>query len=427
MFNVAVVARAPRHTPDTRPTHARHARTPRHTSPLRSRPRTAARPVTRKDAMRYLAASPRAFVDAAPPTTSSRQRFIRRTRSDITARVFGNFTRRRDDAVEEMAIVPSESSDADDDARGSKDWSRSRSWEEGDEMPEALASAIPSCYYSLLQVDPASDRDEIKKNFRQLLKATHPDVAGEASVEISRIMNDAYKTLLDDVKRELYDRDLAELRYAMALAGERASEDFRPYTGEALSTFVGSDPTGQSRAVFVNESVCIGCRMCNHSAAKTFMMEQDYGRARAFQQWADSEEDIQIAIDSCPVDCISWVNKKNLPILEYAMQTIERINIASMRAGNARAADPFDIANGMIRRGEEARARLGDSGDTLNGIATVGSQALAIREAWLLLNESTRARWRTYAVARASVEDSYDECDDIDCEIPSASIDEDFA
>ena len=109
------------------------------------------------------------------------------------------------------------------------------------------------------------------------------------------------------------------------------------------------------------------------------------------------------------------------------MQTIERINIASMRAGNARAADPFDIANGMIRRGEEARARLGDSGDTLNGIATVGSQALAIREAWLLLNESTRARWRTYALARASVEDSYDECDDIDCEIPSASIDEDFA
>ena len=313
--------------------------------------------------MRYLAASPRAFVDAAPPPTSSRQRFIRRTRSDITARAFGNFTRRRDDAVEGMAIVPSESSDADDDARGSRDWSRSRSWEEGDEMPEALASAIPSCYYSLLQVDPACGRDEIKKNFRQLLKATHPDVAGEASVEISRIMNDAYKTLLDDVKRELYDRDLAELRYAMALAGERASERLSTVHGRGVEyEFVGSDPTGQSRAVFVNESVCIGCRMCNHSAAKTFMMEQDYGRARAFQQWADSEEDIQIAIDSCPVDCISWVNKKNLPILEYAMQTIERINIASMRAGNARAADPFDIANGMIRRGEEARARLGRFG-----------------------------------------------------------------
>jgi ferredoxin len=376
--------------------------------------------------MRYVATSPRAFVDVALPTTSSRQRFIQTRRSPtVTARVFGSFTRRRDDAVKEVAIVPSESSDVDDDERRPREWSRS--WEEGDDIPEALTNAIPSCYYTLLQVEPSAGREEIKQNFRQLLKATHPDVAGEASVEISRIMNDAYKTLLDDVARELYDRDLAESRYAMALAGERANDEFKPYTGEALSKFVGSDPTGQSRAVFVNESVCIGCRMCNHSAAKTFMMEQDYGRARAFQQWADTEEDIQIAIDSCPVDCISWVKKTNLPILEYAMQTIDRINIASMRAGNARGADPFDIANGMIRRGEEARARLGDSGDTLNGIATVGSQALAIREAWLLLNESTRARWRTYAFARASVEDSYDECDDIDCEVPSASIDEDFA
>jgi len=166
--------------------------------------------------------------------------------------------------------------------------------------------------------------------------------------------------------------------------------------------------------------------MCNHSAPKTFMMEDQWGRARAFQQWADSEENIQVAIESCPVDCISWVNKRNLAILEYAMQTIERVNIASMRAGNARVADPFDIANGMIRRGEEARARLGDTSDSLDGVAVVGAQALAIREAWMKLDERVRVRWNSYATARASFDESYDECDDVDCALPNVSVDEDF-
>jgi len=311
-----------------------------------------------------------------------------------------------------VALVPSESRDDDVDRA-------SRSFDESD-MPEVLERAIPSDYYSLLQVAPTASGEEIKKSFRQLLKATHPDVAGEASEEISRIMNQAYKVLLDETKRELYDRDLAELRYAMALAGERAKEEFKPYTGEPLSVFKGKDPTGQSRAVFVNESRCIGCKMCSLSSPKTFFMEPEFGRARCSSQWADTEENIQIAIESCPVDCISWVSTSNLPILEYAMQTIERVNIASLRAGNARVADPFDIANGMIRRGEEARARLGVKGDTLNGIASVGAEALAIRAAWLLLNENVRARWRSYAVARASIEDSIDECDDVDCAIPNA-------
>lgn len=49
-----------------------------------------------------------------------------------------------------MVIVLSESLDVDDDVCGLKDWLRLRSWEEGDEMSEALASAISSCYYSLL-------------------------------------------------------------------------------------------------------------------------------------------------------------------------------------------------------------------------------------------------------------------------------------
>ena len=38
------------------------------------------------------------------------------------------------------------------------------------------------------------------------------------------------------------------------------------------------------RFVFVDESSCIGCTMCAGTAPATFFMEDDYGRARVFQQ-----------------------------------------------------------------------------------------------------------------------------------------------
>jgi ferredoxin len=145
------------------------------------------------------------------------------------------------------------------------------------------------------------------------------------------------------------DTFFLQLQRLADLATAGGAGDFKPYTGQPLSKFVGSDPSGERRAVFVNESACIGCRQCNHSAPKTFMMEDDWGRARAFAQWDDSEEDINIAIESCPVDCIYFVKQRNLPILEYAMQRCERQNVGLMNGGNSRVGDPFDVANGMLK------------------------------------------------------------------------------
>lgn len=72
----------------------------------------------------------------------------------------------------------------------------------------------------------------------------------------------------------------------------------RPYLRSLTTT-----PSALSRP----SPLCsIGCKNCNHCAANTFRMEEEYGRARVFAQWADTEEDIQTAIDSCPVDCIHW-------------------------------------------------------------------------------------------------------------------------
>jgi hypothetical protein len=51
---------------------------------------------------------------------------------------------------------------------------------------------------------------------------------------------------------------------------------------------------------------------------------------------ADTEEQITIAIESCPVDCIYWVKQRNLPILEYAMQRCDRQTVGLMNGGNSR-------------------------------------------------------------------------------------------
>jgi ferredoxin len=62
--------------------------------------------------------------------------------------------------------------------------------------------------------------------------------------------------------------------------------------------------------VFVDEFACIGCRTCTCLCPRTFGMEEEHGRARAFTQGGDAEEDLQDAIDSCPVSCIHWVSAR---------------------------------------------------------------------------------------------------------------------
>jgi ferredoxin len=48
----------------------------------------------------------------------------------------------------------------------------------------------------------------------------------------------------------------------------------------------------------------------------TFYIEPDYGRSRVIRQDGDAEEIIQEAIDTCPVDCIHWVDYTELKKLE---------------------------------------------------------------------------------------------------------------
>lgn len=72
----------------------------------------------------------------------------------------------------------------------------------------------------------------------------------------------------------------------------------------------------RQRGVYVDEIVCIGCKHCAHVARNTFYIEPDYGRSRVIRQDGDSEDMIQEAIDTCPVDCIHWVDYTELRRLE---------------------------------------------------------------------------------------------------------------
>jgi len=72
----------------------------------------------------------------------------------------------------------------------------------------------------------------------------------------------------------------------------------------------------RQKGVYVDEVTCIGCKHCAHVAPNTFYIEPDYGRSRAIAQDGDPEDLVQVAIDTCPVDCIHWVDYTELKQLE---------------------------------------------------------------------------------------------------------------
>ena len=72
----------------------------------------------------------------------------------------------------------------------------------------------------------------------------------------------------------------------------------------------------RQNGVYVDEVTCIGCKHCAHVARNTFYIEPDYGRSRVIRQDGDSEELIIEAIETCPVDCIHWLDYTEVKKLE---------------------------------------------------------------------------------------------------------------
>jgi ferredoxin len=114
----------------------------------------------------------------------------------------------------------------------------------------------------------------------------------------------------------------------------------------------------RQKGVYVDELTCIGCKNCAHVARHTFYIEPDYGRARAISQDGDPEEVIQEAIDTCPVDCIHWVDYTELKQLERERQH-QVIPVAGFPVDKAMAR-----AEQRKRQKRQARSRRSPSDPT---------------------------------------------------------------
>ncbi|XP_075516967.1 chaperone protein dnaJ C76, chloroplastic-like [Primulina tabacum] len=206
-------------------------------------------------------------------------------------------------------------------------------------VPACRASGSSQCgsaitefnLYELLGVDDFSDRSQIKEAYRALQKRCHPDIAGPAGHDMAIVLNEAYALLSDPLSRMAYDKELSKVAH------------LRGYTGKPIySVWLGSE--SEQRAVFVDEVKCVGCLKCALFASKTFAVESVYGRARVVAQWADQEDKIQEAIGACPVDCISFVERSDLPAFEFIMskQPRGRVRIGVGNTVGVRTSDIFN-------------------------------------------------------------------------------------
>lgn len=214
--------------------------------------------------------------------------------------------------------------------------------------------------YELLGVDSSSNQLEIKKAYRALQKKCHPDIAGPAGHDMSIVLNDVYSLLSDPISRSAYDQEQAKL------------SEFKGYTGKPLySTWSASE--NEQRAVFVDEVKCVGCLKCALLANKTFAIESVYGRARVIAQWADPEQKIVDAIQTCPVDCISIVERSNLAALEFLMSKQPRGNVGISTGGDVFAQAKKFQTNLRKKESKDSDPRQESRISAVQGIRSISS------------------------------------------------------
>ncbi|KAL5563027.1 hypothetical protein UlMin_032774 [Ulmus minor] len=179
-----------------------------------------------------------------------------------------------------------------------------------------------------------SPPEEIKKAYYNCMKACHPDLSGNdpETTNFCMFINEVYAVLSDPVQRMIYD-------------------EIHGYALTAINPFL--DDSCLKDLAFVDEFSCIGCKNCANVAPDVFSIEEDFGRARVYNQGGDPEL-VQQAIDSCPVDCIHWTSAPQLSLLEDEMRRVERVNVAMMLSGmNISVVDVFRMRN--VRENERTK------------------------------------------------------------------------
>nr|CAB3503383.1 unnamed protein product [Digitaria exilis] len=188
-------------------------------------------------------------------------------------------------------------------------------------------------YYQVLGVTVHSTPQEIKEAYRKLQKQHHPDITGYKGHEHTLLLNEAYKVLARNPSRHVDGKSRAGFGNS--------------YTGDGYSSWNG--PV-RNQALFVDENKCIGCRECVHHAARTFAMDDVLGSAHVEIQFGDMEQQIQLAVESCPVNCIHWVESQELPVLEFLSRPQPKEGHGIFGGGWERPRNVFAAAKNFIKR-----------------------------------------------------------------------------
>ncbi|KAL3848730.1 hypothetical protein ACJIZ3_010612 [Penstemon smallii] len=185
---------------------------------------------------------------------------------------------------------------------------------------------IADDYYAVLGLLPDASPEQIKKAYYSCMKSCHPDLSGDDPevTNFCMFINEVYEVLSDPVQRMVYD-------------------EIHGYALTATNPFL--DDSSPRDYVFVDEFSCIGCKNCANVCSEVFSIEEDFGRARAYNQ-SGNPDSVQQAVESCPVDCIHKISAAQLSLLEDEMRRVERVNVALMLSGMGSASvDVFRMAS----------------------------------------------------------------------------------
>ncbi|XP_061363605.1 chaperone protein dnaJ C76, chloroplastic-like isoform X2 [Gastrolobium bilobum] len=192
-------------------------------------------------------------------------------------------------------------------------------------------------YYELLGVSIDSNSHEIKEAYRKLQKKYHPDIVGQKGHEYTLKLNKAYEVLMTEDLRKKYDESIGQMRL-------RFGENNTPL---GYSTWKG--PL-RPQALFVDENACIGCRECVHHASQTFTMDEALGCARVKVQYGDNDQNLEVSVESCPVNCIHWVETEKLPVLEFLIQPQPKDGYGVFGGGWEKPANVFTAAESFNKQ-----------------------------------------------------------------------------
>uniref|UniRef100_A0A0E0E1X6 4Fe-4S ferredoxin-type domain-containing protein n=1 Tax=Oryza meridionalis TaxID=40149 RepID=A0A0E0E1X6_9ORYZ len=186
----------------------------------------------------------------------------------------------------------------------------------------------------------------VNADYAFVIYTTNPS-SGDSSEIYAEVVKGLGETLGHDYTLLLNEAYKVLMRNSPRNAGASGRGFGRGFTGNGYSCWNG--PV-RSHALFVDENKCIGCRECVHHAGETFAMDDVLGSAHVEVQFGDQEQKIQVAVESCPVNCIHWVMSEELAVLEFLARPQQKEAHGVFGGGWERPRDVFAAANNFTKR-----------------------------------------------------------------------------